>query len=66
VQPAYACLAAVQYDGGGLCIDALRETLTKYGAREIFNSDQGSQVESTQFTSEAFTGAPKGARHRHQ
>jgi len=32
------------------CIDALEEALQKYGAPEIFNTDQGSQ-----FTSEAFT-----------
>ena len=33
------------------CVDALRETLARYGTPEIFNSDQGSQ-----FTSERFTG----------
>jgi putative transposase len=33
------------------CIDALEEALARYGAPEIFNSDQGSQ-----FTSEGFTG----------
>lgn len=33
------------------CIDALEEALKRFGAPEIFNSDQGSQ-----FTSEAFTG----------
>lgn len=33
------------------CIEALEEAIVKYGAPEIFNSDQGSQ-----FTSEAFTG----------
>ena len=32
------------------CIEALEETLTKYGRPTIFNTDQGSQ-----FTSEAFT-----------
>lgn len=32
------------------CIEALKDALFKYGAPEIFNSDQGSQ-----FTSEAFT-----------
>ena len=34
------------------CVDALEEALDRYGAPEIFNSDQGSQ-----FTSDAFTGA---------
>jgi len=33
------------------CIDALEEALDRYGAPEIFNTDQGSQ-----FTSEGFTG----------
>ncbi len=33
------------------CADALEEALDRYGAPEIFNSDQGSQ-----FTSDAFTG----------
>jgi len=32
------------------CVDALKEALLKYGAPEIFNSDQGCQ-----FTSDAFT-----------
>ena len=34
------------------CIEALQEALDRYGAPEIFNTDQGSQ-----FTSEGFTGA---------
>jgi putative transposase len=36
------------------CIEALREALFKYGAPEIFNTDQGCQ-----FTSEAFTSVLK-------
>ena len=36
------------------CVDALEEALDRYGAPEIFNSDQGSQ-----FTSDAFTGVLK-------
>ena len=36
------------------CIDCLEEALQRYGAPEIFNSDQGSQ-----FTSEAFVGVLK-------
>ena len=41
------------------CIDALEEALERYGAPEIFNTDQGSQ-----FTSEGFTGllASRGVR----
>jgi len=38
------------------CIDALEEAIERYGAPEIFNTDQGAQ-----FTSEAFTGALKAA-----
>ena len=41
------------------CIDALQEALRRYGAPEIFNTDQGSQ-----FTDEAFTAVlvAKGVR----
>ena len=38
------------------CIDALHEATVKYGVPEIFNTDQGSQ-----FTSEEFTGALKSS-----
>jgi putative transposase len=38
------------------CIEALEEALTRFGAPEIFNTDQGSQ-----FTSMAFTAAEPGA-----
>jgi putative transposase len=33
------------------CIDAVEEALTKYGCPQIFNTDQGSQFTSTDFTS---------------
>ncbi len=32
------------------CVEALKEALAKYGTPEIFNSDQGSQFTSTDFT----------------
>lgn len=32
------------------CVEALEEALVRYGAPEIFNSDQGCQFTSTQFT----------------
>jgi putative transposase len=38
----------------GFCVDALEEALETYGTPEIFNTDQGSQ-----FTSEDFTGVLK-------
>lgn len=38
------------------CVDALEEALGRYGAPEIFNTDQGAQ-----FTSEAFTGVLKAS-----
>jgi putative transposase len=38
------------------CVEALEEAMRRYGAPEIFNTDQGAQ-----FTSEAFTGALKAA-----
>ena len=38
----------------GFCVEALKEALLKYGAPEIFNTDQGCQ-----FTSEAFTSVLK-------
>ncbi len=34
----------------GFCIEALEEALEKYGAPEIFNTDQGSQFTSINFT----------------
>lgn len=37
------------------CVEAVEEALDRYGAPEIFNTDQGSQ-----FTSEVFTGLLKG------
>ena len=37
-------------------MEALEEAVCRYGAPEIFNTDQGAQ-----FTSEAFTGALKAA-----
>ena len=38
----------------GFCVDALNEALEKYGCPDIFNTDQGSQ-----YTSEDFTGILK-------
>ena len=38
------------------CVEALEEAVCRFGAPEIFNTDQGAQ-----FTSEAFTGALKAA-----
>jgi len=40
----------------GFCVDALKEALAQHGAPEIFNTDQGSQ-----FTSDDFTGVLKAA-----
>ena len=37
------------------CVDALKEAIDTHGVPEIFNTDQGSQ-----FTSEDFTGVLKG------
>ena len=34
----------------GFCVQALKEALARYGPPEIFNSDQGSQFTSTDFT----------------
>ena len=34
----------------GFCIDALQEAIDKYGNPEIFNTDQGSQFTSMEFT----------------
>ena len=34
----------------GFCVEALKEALATYGPPEIFNSDQGSQFTSTDFT----------------
>ena len=37
------------------CLDAVEEALTKYGCPHIFNTDQGSQFTSTEFTSVLIT-----------
>ena len=34
----------------GFCIEALKEAMAKYGTPEIFNTDQGSQFTSNEFT----------------
>ncbi|OSP48976.1 DDE-type integrase/transposase/recombinase, partial [Pseudoruegeria sp. SK021] len=34
----------------GFCVEALKEALLRYGPPEIFNTDQGSQFTSTDFT----------------
>jgi len=39
----------------GFCVEALREAFCKYGKPEIFNTDQGSQFTSDEFTSELKT-----------
>jgi putative transposase len=43
--------------GADFCVDALEEALSRYGRPEIFNTDQGSQ-----FTSDDFTGTLKDHR----
>ena len=43
------------------CVEALEEALAKHGKPEIFNTDQGSQ-----FTSDDFTGVLLDANDRHQ
>ena len=40
--------------GAGFYVEAMEEAIVRYGAPDIFNTDQGAQ-----FTSEAFTGALK-------
>jgi putative transposase len=42
------------------CVEALQDAFSKYGQPEIFNSDQGSQ-----FTSEEFTEALKSMARQH-
>ncbi len=43
------------------CVEALKEAIARYGCPDIFNTDQGSQ-----FTSDDFTDVPKGPRHQDQ
>ena len=42
------------------CVEAMEEAIVRYGAPEVFNTDQGAQ-----FTSEAFTGCAQGAWRAH-
>ena len=53
----YPCLlrdlpivAAVQYDGRELCVEALEEATARHGRPAIFNTDRGSQFTSLAFT----------------
>jgi len=39
-----------------VCVDVLEEAISRYGAPDVFNTDQGAQ-----FTSDAFTGVLKAA-----
>ena len=36
--------------GAEFCVEALKETLSRYGQPEIFNTDQGSQFTNDDFT----------------
>ena len=47
--------------GADFCVEALEEARSRYGRPEIFNTDQGSQ-----FTSDDFTGTPETARDHDQ
>jgi hypothetical protein len=47
--------------GADFCVEALEEALARYGRPEIFNTDQGSQ-----FTSDDFTGHPEAPRDHDQ
>ena len=47
-------MACIQHARPSFCVDALKEAIETYGVPEIFNTDQGSQ-----FTSEEFTGVLK-------
>ena len=49
VQPLRAVVAAVEHAGGGFCLEALDEALST-GRPEIFNTDQGSQFMSREYT----------------
>jgi hypothetical protein len=50
VQPQGPGLAALDHAVGDFCIEALEEALARHGKPEIFNTDQGSQFTSTDFT----------------
>lgn len=50
VQSSGSVVAVVDHDGSGLCIEAVEEALARYGRPEIFNTDQGSQFTSIDFT----------------
>ena len=51
VQPAGAGLATVITLEAAFCIEAVEEALARHGRPEIFNTDQGSQFSSHDFTS---------------
>ena len=49
-EPPRPCLAVVEHHGAGFCVEALNAALSKYGKPKIFNTDQGSQFISFEFT----------------
>src|SRR5437899_10011013 len=53
-EPCGAGMATVDTLGAEFCVGALEEAVSSYGRPEIFNTDQGSQ-----FTSDDFTGTLK-------
>jgi putative transposase len=43
-------VAAVDHDGGGFCLDAVEDALARHDKPKVFNTDQGSQFTSADFT----------------
>ena len=50
VQSSGSVVVIVDHDGGGFCIEAVEKALARYGKPDIFNTDQGSQFTSIDFT----------------
>jgi putative transposase len=50
VQPQNFILAGIQYPDTDFCTEAVEEAISRYGAPEIFNTDQGAQFTSAGFT----------------
>ena len=48
--PSTSVLTSVNTLEANFCVEALHEALERYGPPEIFNSDQGSQFTSVEFT----------------
>ena len=55
-QPSCARLARVEHHDADFCVTTLKDAMSRYGVTEMFNTDQGSQLTSYEFTKTLWEG----------